>query len=67
MKKRTPGSEKYKLKIVKISECGTTHSIIYSRLFIEQVIKLYPTDECFFQKAFTLDEKYYIFLLSNQL
>jgi GR25 family glycosyltransferase involved in LPS biosynthesis len=47
--------------IVKISECGTTHSIIYSRLFIEQVIKLYPTDECFFQKAFTLDEKYYIY------
>ena len=47
--------------IVKISECGKNHSIIYSRLFIEQVIKLYTTDECFFQKAFTLDEKYYIY------
>lgn len=47
--------------IVKISECGTTHSIIYSKSFIEKIVKLYPTDECFFQKAFTLDEKYYIY------
>ena len=46
---------------VKISECGTTHSIIYSKYFINKVIDMYPTDEVFFQKAFTLEERYSIY------
>lgn len=53
--------EKVNENIVKINECGTTHAIMYSRYFIQKVIDLYPSDSLFFQKAFTLDEKYYIY------
>lgn len=44
--------------VVKITECGTTHAILYSRKIINRIIDMYPNDEIFFQKAFTLDEKY---------
>ncbi len=55
------GIEKINDSIVKITECGTTHAIMYSRSFIEKIMDLYPSDSLFFQKAFTLDERYYIY------
>lgn len=47
--------------VVKISECGTTHAIVYSRKIIEQILSFYPDDDCFFTKAFGADESYYIY------
>jgi GR25 family glycosyltransferase involved in LPS biosynthesis len=54
-------TEKVNEDIVKINECGTTHSIFYSKRIIKKIIEMYPTDEIFFQKAFTLDEKYSVY------
>lgn len=47
--------------MVKIDECGTTHAILYSKKVINKIIDLYPTDEIFFQKAFTFEEKFFIY------
>lgn len=53
--------EKVDNNIVKIKECGTTHAIMYSKNFINKIIDIYPKDDIFFQKAFTLEEKYSVY------
>lgn len=53
--------EKVNDNIVKIKECGTTHAIMYSKNFINKIIEMYSTDDIFFQKAFTLEEKYSVY------
>lgn len=46
---------------VKISECGTAHSVLYSKNFINKIVEMYPNDMIFFEKAFTFEEQYYIY------
>lgn len=41
--------------IVELSECGTTHAIIYNKEFIDRIYYKFPTDEVFFNEAFSLD------------
>lgn len=53
--------EKINDYIVKISECGTAHAILYSKNFIDKIIEMYPNDVAFFEKSFTLEERYSIY------
>jgi GR25 family glycosyltransferase involved in LPS biosynthesis len=46
--------------IYQMKECGTAHAILYKKSYIDKVLNLFPTDEEFFRKAFTLEDKFYI-------
>lgn len=47
--------------IVKVDAAGTTHAIAYTNSFIEKVCEEYPSDEDFFQKAFTCKSEFSVF------
>lgn len=47
--------------IVEISECGTTHAIMYRRPFMKKIVELFPTDEAFFQQTFGGEENQYVY------
>lgn len=46
--------------IFEMKECGTAHAVLYKKSYIDKVLSLFPTDEDFFRKAFTLEEHWYI-------
>jgi len=43
--------------VVEIGECGSTHSILFNKTFIEKIVEEYPTDELFYDKAFSLKDE----------
>lgn len=47
--------------ISEVSDCGTTHAIIYKRSLISKLMDLFPTDESFFQRAFGGNEESFIY------
>ena len=46
--------------IFEMKECGTAHAVLYKKSYIDKVLNLFPTDEEFFKKAFTLQEQWYV-------
>lgn len=47
--------------LYEVDECGTAHAIVYNKDVIKKIIDYYPTDEIFFERAFSLEESHSIY------
>lgn len=46
--------------VYEMEECGTAHAVLYKKSYIDKVLNLFPTDEEYFKKAFTMEEHWYV-------
>jgi len=46
--------------VFEMEECGTAHAVLYKKSYIDKVLSLFPNDEEYFKKAFTMEEHWYV-------